>query len=837
MSAIAQYTVPAPLVTQLDKSDALAMPSIQSPGLVEMPSLTSFSAPEYAQMVDLLKGVIQNINEIIDLLNHPKENKPVLSELIYALATIRSFKVRVIECNHGLEAANATASAWLFSVSTQLAGVNKDLAQVQEHIHETEDSIAKNLQLIQDSIKTFTASISNMQERHMLEGSKAPNNQVRVQVKRLLLETEGTIMTWMPIIATALTIAEVSQDDEEVNATDSSALMNIATSLREQRQHGLRLEAEIASIRVTETEILILQAKLQATAQFLGPLKINFEHCIRAATAGFALSGLTNKVVDASASMEKARRAIKSLADALNVPSTYWGVFVTLSAEGCAELDERIKALRNKEPKPIPVAPAAPEPVAIPPQVPETVVVPPQVAPEIAAPQEVLPQTLPVVPVVQPPQVPAILIPQIETKQPEVPLTAVSHSPLEFTTALVSPISGWDLVGVHLVRGMNVAYGKMDGQPSATPSWELAGMHLVRPMVTNAPFNWSATQTQSLSASTAVSSPVVPAVPAQLVPSGNIIYGGSGIQTVPTQVVSGGEIIYGTPIAPTAPVQVTCGGDGKDMLPADPTPVIAQSQPVQEGQASNTVFNVASDVSDVEPVIPTHRQDGGFSETSKNIRLEGSSLQADCLAADNETYQSSSLDINEILGNDDGSFTFRFGGWFQSAKNINLDGAVLKADLRRATYGWNDEQTLDLDLHIANIDGALKLVNTSSYDPDHDTLYDITQDYKGNLISSLNKAVHLVVAIQASHSAQSDACQQLLNVLNQLLGLIHVLYANSTWFDHPPPNSLNQTLRRLRNWGLTASRSTSSMSEDNISSKVEAFTCKLEHTAREMTLS
>ncbi|KAG8876189.1 hypothetical protein FRB97_004337 [Tulasnella sp. 331] len=795
MSAIAQYTVPAPLVTQLDKSDALAMPAIQSPGLVEMPSLTSFSAPEYAQMVDLLKGVIQNINEIIDLLNHPKENKPVLSELIYALATIRSFKVRVIECNHGLEAANATASAWLFSVSTQLAGVNKDLAQVQEHIHETEDSIAKNLRLIQDSIKTFTASISNMQERHMLEGSKAPNNQVRVQVKRLLLETEGTIMTWMPIIATALTIAEVSQDDEEVNATDSSALMNIATSLREQRQHGLRLEAEIASIRVTETEILTLQAKLQATAQFLGPLKINFEHCIRAATAGFALSGLTNKVVDASASMEKARRAIKSLADALNVPSTYWGVFVTLSAEGCAELDERIKALRNKEPKPIPVAPAgtgylnflgfktltnlsdvAPEPVAIPPQVPETVVVPPQVAPEIAPPQEVLPQTLPVVPVVQPPQVPAI-------------------------------------------------------------RWELAGMHLVRPMVTNAPFNWSATQTQSLSASTAVSSPVVPAVPAQLVPSGNIIYGGSGIQTVPTQVVSGGEIIYGTPIAPTAPVQVTCGGDGKDMLPADPTPVIAQSQPVQEGQASNTVFNVASDVSDVEPVIPTHRQDGGFSETSKNIRLEGSSLQADCLAADNETYQSSSLDINEILGNDDGSFTFRFGGWFQSAKNINLDGAVLKADLRRATYGWNDEQNLDLDLHIANIDGALKLVNTSSYDPDHDTLYDITQDYKGNLISSLNKAVHLVVAIQASHSAQSDACQQLLNVLNQLLGLIHVLYANSTWFDHPPPNSLNQTLRRLRNWGLTASRSTSSMSEDNISSKVEAFTCKLEHTAREMTLS
>lgn len=184
-------------------------------------------------------------------------------------------------------------------------------------------------------------------------------------------------MTWMPVIATALTIAEVSMDDEEVNSTDSSALMNIATTLREYRQQGLRLEAELASIKVTEMEILALQAKLQATAQFLGPLKvrnmhwfayvcffrgcssqttaqINLEHCSRAISAGFALSGLTGKVVDGSPGMEKARRAVKSLADALNIPAAYWGVFATMSGLGCAELDERIKALRNKEPKSVP---------------------------------------------------------------------------------------------------------------------------------------------------------------------------------------------------------------------------------------------------------------------------------------------------------------------------------------------------------------------------------------------------------------------------------------------------------------------------------------------------
>lgn len=96
-----------------------------------------------------------------------------------------------------------------------------------------------------------------------------------------------------------------------------------------------------------------------------------------------------------------------------------------------------------------------------------------------------------------------------------------------------------------------------------------------------------------------------------------------------------------------------------------------------------------------------------------NIRLEGHFLQADCLAADNRTYKASSLDLNEILGNDDGRFTFRFGGWSHSAKNITLDAAILKADLRRAMFGWDDDQTVNLDLHIANIDGELTLVNAS----------------------------------------------------------------------------------------------------------------------------
>ncbi|KAG8987649.1 hypothetical protein FRB94_001603 [Tulasnella sp. JGI-2019a] len=81
-------------------------------------------------------------------------------------------------------------------------------------------------------------------------------------------------MSWMPFIATALTIAEVSQDDEDMCSTDRNALRELAEGLREYRQQGLRLKAEVESVKVTEGEIIALQLKLQAIAQFLSPLKV-----------------------------------------------------------------------------------------------------------------------------------------------------------------------------------------------------------------------------------------------------------------------------------------------------------------------------------------------------------------------------------------------------------------------------------------------------------------------------------------------------------------------------------------------------------------------------------
>ncbi|KAG9025215.1 hypothetical protein FRB95_010396 [Tulasnella sp. JGI-2019a] len=250
-------------------------------------------------------------------------------------------------------------------------------------------------------------------------------------------------MSWMPFIATALTIAEVSQDDEDMCCTDRNALRELAESLREYRQQGLRLKAEVESVKVTEGEIIALQLKLQAIAQFLSPLKINIEHCIRAIRAGFALSGLTGRVVDATTGMEKARRVIKSLADSLEVPDCDWGVFVTLSDEGCAEFDEKIKALRNKEKKEIPVILPDPAPKVEAPQdvTPVTTAVPPSPVPTIVAPLDLQPVCgLPEQPAVSPSGNASM---QYVGPVPPTDKTGlVSVLPAEFKTSLVSPISG-----------------------------------------------------------------------------------------------------------------------------------------------------------------------------------------------------------------------------------------------------------------------------------------------------------------------------------------------------------------------------------------------------------
>ncbi|KAG9009306.1 hypothetical protein FRB94_012253 [Tulasnella sp. JGI-2019a] len=737
MSTAAQYAVPAPITTQFNQCDTMVAPSMPSPGLMPVPVISTPSAPEYAQMMNSFKAAMKNINEIIDLLDRPMKVMPKLSDCIYALATVRAFKVRCIECDHSLENASETASAWIFSISARLAVVNRDLAQVQERVAGVEQEIVKNLQLIEQNIMTVSKSVASMQDGNMLDGSVGPKREG---------SQEFTILSWMPIIATALTIAEVSKDDEEVSPADSKALMDLAEGLREYRQKGLRLQAELESVKVTENEIITLQLSLQAIAQFLNPLKINIEHCIRAVRGGFAQSRLTGRVASAIVGMEKAQRAIKSLADSLIVAEEYRGVFVTLSSQDCADLDERIKALPNKEKKEVPVVVPAPV-VETPQEVPvvtSSPEVPAIVAPVISEPgprqESLVPPPISISPVYVSPASPA------DYKSGLVaPVT-----PVEFKTTLVSPINGWDLVyvklvslgggngsklttlilrGVHLVKGANGANGTAGSQNVAAPNWEIVSMHLVKPTAVMdgklqhgtsgssdqypkltylEPFS----QAPSVGAISAIPTPVTSPLPGQEASKGLNNYD-SAPSGYPTTTL-------GAPVSmPDAAVDIIAKND-TPAISGDLLSAIPQDQ-ATDALASTTVddqysqSSAASSWVEAAPVpqAPARRTDGYFSETSKNIRLDGNTLQADCLGPDDQTYQSSSLDLNEILGNDNGSFTFRFGGWWMSAQNVSLNGAVLTADLRYSGWGWNNAQSLNLDLHIANDGGVLKLVNTN----------------------------------------------------------------------------------------------------------------------------
>jgi CVNH domain len=71
---------------------------------------------------------------------------------------------------------------------------------------------------------------------------------------------------------------------------------------------------------------------------------------------------------------------------------------------------------------------------------------------------------------------------------------------------------------------------------------------------------------------------------------------------------------------------------------------------------------------------------GNFSFTSQNISLSGSVLSAQCQDG-NGNFENSSLDLNNVLSNNNGSFQIGGSGWFNTASNVGLDGQSLTAVL------------------------------------------------------------------------------------------------------------------------------------------------------------
>ncbi|KAK2590190.1 hypothetical protein QQS21_012131 [Conoideocrella luteorostrata] len=101
-----------------------------------------------------------------------------------------------------------------------------------------------------------------------------------------------------------------------------------------------------------------------------------------------------------------------------------------------------------------------------------------------------------------------------------------------------------------------------------------------------------------------------------------------------------------------------------------------------------------------------------FQSTSRGIHLAGSSLRAECQGLDMK-WRSTSLNLNNVLGNSNGKFSLLDKDFSRSAENFHLDGTKLFACLRRLD-GQCANATLDLNLCIVNNNGDLAFQKPSN---------------------------------------------------------------------------------------------------------------------------
>lgn len=97
-----------------------------------------------------------------------------------------------------------------------------------------------------------------------------------------------------------------------------------------------------------------------------------------------------------------------------------------------------------------------------------------------------------------------------------------------------------------------------------------------------------------------------------------------------------------------------------------------------------------------------------FSKTSKNIKIDGPVLSADCQDREG-TYLHSTLNLNDSIANNDGSMVWRKGGnfWASSRDSHLTDPAYLHAECRKRDGSFIPSQ-IYLDEKIVNDDGKLK---------------------------------------------------------------------------------------------------------------------------------
>lgn len=98
-----------------------------------------------------------------------------------------------------------------------------------------------------------------------------------------------------------------------------------------------------------------------------------------------------------------------------------------------------------------------------------------------------------------------------------------------------------------------------------------------------------------------------------------------------------------------------------------------------------------------------------FSLTSKQVELRGSWLAA-VLQKDDGSWTFSKLNLNEHVGNNDGSFDVTIDKWYNTAEHwsCHLQGTSLLAQLKTREGAWAPETSINLDLFVRNKDGSLE---------------------------------------------------------------------------------------------------------------------------------
>lgn len=98
-----------------------------------------------------------------------------------------------------------------------------------------------------------------------------------------------------------------------------------------------------------------------------------------------------------------------------------------------------------------------------------------------------------------------------------------------------------------------------------------------------------------------------------------------------------------------------------------------------------------------------------FKQSSRNIRLEGTTLFADCHTPDG-VWHPSTLRLDRLLGNLSGQLVWLGTNFDHDAKHVYLEDTVLHALLPQSTRAWHPS-SLDLNERIFNKFGTLVYID------------------------------------------------------------------------------------------------------------------------------